>query len=295
MFKIIENKDNIFGKVVFTIESGRGLANGIRRTLIGDLRMYALHNTIISINNSSVQDEKLRLSVEMIHVDNSKNITGVEFNMHVKATKDMHLCTSADLKSDNGKIYFEQDIPLCTLRAGQEIKLKSSLNSGYAKDHAKYSPVGLVGFKELDKVGKYKDKEVQLVQMTVNCVGVYGPNDLMNLVFNRMKELFEDFGKHLEEAIKNREEIVKDEHYRLFFVNGNETVGNIIKEEIEYLYPDNAFCSYDIRHPLTKQMVIDIANKGKEDPMDMLREANKSVLKVIANMEKDYGKALGKK
>jgi len=153
--KIISKKNN---EMVFVAEMEESLANAIRRYL-NQIPILAIDEVEISKNDSPLYDETLAHRIGLIPLKMDKLInekTGTQLKL---STKKEGIVYSKELVGGAKIIYDE--IPITSLKKGQELEFIAKAKFGKGIEHAKFSP-GLMFYRNLVdvKINKNCPQEV---------------------------------------------------------------------------------------------------------------------------------------
>lgn len=164
MVKIsILEKDNY--RLKFIIEGiDSTLANTIRRALISEVPVMAIHEVVFFKNSSSLFDEIIAHRLGLIPlktnlkkyypIDLCPNCNGkgcsncqVKFTLQKQAIDTPVLVTSGDLISEDPEISpVSSNIPIVLLNPGESLELEAIAQLGYGKHHAKWQPVSCAAY-----------------------------------------------------------------------------------------------------------------------------------------------------
>ena len=146
--------------------------NSLRRAILTEVPVLAIHDVIVHINTSVLYDEELahRLALIPLRIDKKElDILKECVDIENASLEDLTKCTarlrlhkkdeeekiitvySGDLEPIDKKtvrpVY--DNIPIVKLGPGQEIELEAIAKVGKGKDHAKWMPVSTLGYKPL--------------------------------------------------------------------------------------------------------------------------------------------------
>ncbi len=153
--KIIEKEDN---QITFTAEIEESLANAIRRYL-NQIPIIAVDEVEIMKNDSPLYDETIAHRIGLIPLKMDKTISEKTSSNLKLSVKKEGMVYSGELSGKIKVVYDE--IPITSLRKGQELELVATARIGKGVDHPKFSP-GLMFYRNIVniKVNKNCPKEV---------------------------------------------------------------------------------------------------------------------------------------
>ena len=142
----------------FRVESNINVANELRRILMSEIPRMAIDNVIIDKNTSILSDEFIahRLTLIPLVCDSiykyenmeecESHLFGqhcdrclIELSVDIKCMEDeMYVLTGHFIQHENVN-FISNDIPICKLYKGEEIKLRAYAKRGIGKLHAKWT------------------------------------------------------------------------------------------------------------------------------------------------------------
>lgn len=137
--KLVNNKEN---QIVFEAEIEDSLANAIRRYL-SQIPIAAIDEVEISKNDSPLYDETIAHRLGLIPIKMDKS-----FEKPVKlklASNSEGFVYSKELKGAN---IAYGEIPISSLKKGQELELSGTTKTGKGSEHSKFSP-GLMFYRNI--------------------------------------------------------------------------------------------------------------------------------------------------
>ncbi len=148
------------------------ILNALRRAILTEIPVLAIHDVFVHLNTSALYDEELahRLALIPLKVDkNELNILEDCADLEGASLEKLIECTARlrlHKKGEEGKIItvysgdlepidrksvrpVYDNIPIVKLGPGQEIELEAIAKVGKGKDHAKWIPVSTLGYKPI--------------------------------------------------------------------------------------------------------------------------------------------------
>ncbi len=135
-----------------------GLANAIRRTIMGHVKTMAIEDVYIKENSSVLWDEFLAHRLGLIPLKAEASVKEARFYLKAEGPKTVY---AKDLISDSPVKPVYPDIPIVKLAEGQKIDLFAVAVWGEGVDHAKWSP-GLATYRRYVEIEGDKKKHKEL-------------------------------------------------------------------------------------------------------------------------------------
>jgi DNA-directed RNA polymerase subunit D len=146
-----------------------GFLNSLRRVILSETPVMAIHEVVILENQSPLFDETIahRLSLVPLRTNLDRyvlpeececngvgcNLCQVGFTLEVEAPEDGYVATTGDLKPQDPDIVpVSADIPIAKLAKGQRIIVEAFARLGIGREHAKWQPVSSVAYKMVPHV-----------------------------------------------------------------------------------------------------------------------------------------------
>jgi DNA-directed RNA polymerase II subunit RPB3 len=165
---LVECGDDLEFKFHLPSDGNCTIINKLRQIIKSDIPTPAIDLVEITTNTSDLQDEVLSHRLNLIPIrkldDSEPYIT-----LEIGPFSHSYEVTSKDLKS-KGYIPLTEDIIICKLKRGQEIKLKANVKNGTGGEHSKWTPI-------IHFTYKLDEKNCYNVQMT--SLGTASPTDLL--------------------------------------------------------------------------------------------------------------------
>jgi DNA-directed RNA polymerase subunit D len=150
-------------------DANPGFINSLRRIILSETPVMAIHEVVILENQSPLFDETIahRLSLVPLRTNLERyslpedceckgvgcNLCQVGFTLEVEAPEEGYVATTGDLKPQDPDIVpVSNDIPIAKLAKGQRIVVEAFARLGIGREHAKWQPVSSVAYKMVPKV-----------------------------------------------------------------------------------------------------------------------------------------------
>ncbi len=150
-FKKLSEKNNVTKILVKGIDSA--LINGIRRSVMNAVPVFAIDDVTIYENNSVLFDEYLAHRIGLVPIKSDS--TDYEVGEKVKFILEKEgpgVVYSRDIKGTDPKIeVVDKNIQIAKLKKGQKIRLEGQAVVGIGKDHVKWQ-AALISYKEIPHV-----------------------------------------------------------------------------------------------------------------------------------------------
>lgn len=276
--------------------------NGIRRISLSEIPTVVVRDVEVIANTTQMPHEMVKHRMELLPVNvvytETETIRNAKIELRVKISDKDQILTTDDFVVDSSRpniLMNDRDLntPLLFIKVkkGEEIHVRGSLaielGSQVCTTSMKYhidEERAKVDRETFIKTGEdpkvfdnfYIQKSYSVdetgrpnwIDMTIESVGVLTSKEILKLSVERLQNELEkwvDNAKILRESEKNVYSITQD---------GNHTIGALL-QEIIYHSKDTEFVSYDIPHPLKKEMVLRFLSSKK--PEDILLDAKKAV------------------
>ncbi|MCK5043438.1 DNA-directed RNA polymerase subunit D [Candidatus Pacearchaeota archaeon] len=156
--KIIQEKNN---QITFSAEIEESLANAIRRYLY-QIPVLAIDEVEISKNDSPLYDETVAHRIGLIPLKTDKSIKeNSEVKLKLSAKKE-GMVYSKEFVGKLEPVYGE--IPITSLKKGQELEIVAIVKFGQGSTHSKFSP-GLMFYRNLVDIKIDKDCPPEVVNI----------------------------------------------------------------------------------------------------------------------------------
>jgi DNA-directed RNA polymerase subunit L len=276
--------------------------NGLRRITLSEIPTVSLSNVEVIANTTQMPHEMIRHRTEMLPVNvehtDLETIRNAVIELRMKVSDKEQLLTTDDFVVEAGREHIlmkDRDLntPLVFIkvRAGEEIHVRAGLSVQLGSQVCTTSTKYHID-KERAKVDKesyvkgggdpkvfdnfYIQKSYSVddmgrpnwIDMSIESVGVLTSKAILKLAVLRLRS---EIDKWMESA-----KIVRESEKNVFSVtqDGSHTVGALLQEVI-YHNKDTEFVSYDIMHPLKKDMTLRFLSVNK--PEDVLLNAKKEI------------------
>ncbi len=183
----IEKEDET--KLECTLSDARiGLANSLRRYIVGQVPTFAIDSITIYDNSTYMFDEFIAHRIGQVPLKTPKKYKGDEevvFTLDEKGPKEI---LASDLKtSDKSVKPSKPDIHLFSLGEGQDVRLEGKAIIDKGRTHAKFQS-GIASY-ELNKDGSFNFKVESFSQMS--------PRDMLLKAIEFLKQDSKEFEKQL--------------------------------------------------------------------------------------------------
>lgn len=146
-----------------------GFMNSLRRFILSETPVMAIHEVVILENQSPLFDETIahRLSLVPLRTNLDRyvlpgdcdckgvgcNLCQVGFTLEVEAPEEGYIARTGDLKPQDPDIVPVSDaIPIAKLAKGQRIVIEAFARLGVGREHAKWQPVSTVAYRMVPRV-----------------------------------------------------------------------------------------------------------------------------------------------
>ena len=127
--------------------------NLFRQIIMSEIPTIAIEAVDIYTNISPHHEEYIAHRLGLIPLKcTSENVdlTKIELEVNVHATTSVRNVSSKDICSNGDVVPVDDDILICKLFPGQSLHFKAFVKEGTGKEHAKWSPISCITFKEQD-------------------------------------------------------------------------------------------------------------------------------------------------
>ena len=153
--KLKIEKKGIFERGTFYLKAPPHLANALRRILLSEIKVLAIEDVKIELNDSALYDGVLAHRLGLIPIKTPKGVTEAEFEIDAEGPSVVY---SKDLESKTKGVEVAlKNIPLTYLKEGTKLKAKANAILGNGKEHMKWQ-AGLAAYQEypIVKIDKRK-------------------------------------------------------------------------------------------------------------------------------------------
>jgi DNA-directed RNA polymerase subunit L len=276
--------------------------NGLRRITLSEIPTVVVKDIEVIANTTQMPHEMVRHRMEMLPISvehtETETIRNAKIELRMKASDKEKLLTTDDFVVESSRenvLMKDRDLntPLLFIkvRAGEEIHVRGGLavelgsqvcttSTSYHIDpeRAKVDKEAFIATGGDPKVfdNFYIQKSFSVddlgrpnwIDMTIESVGVLSSKEILRLAVDR---LMNEVDKWMESAT-----ILRESEKNVFSISqaGSHSIGALLQEVI-YHSKDTEFVSYDIPHPLKKEMVLRFLTSNK--PEDVLANAKRAI------------------
>jgi DNA-directed RNA polymerase subunit L len=308
-------------------------ANAIRRTCMSNIDIPAIREEDVKINsNSSYLNNGIienRISLLPIYGNHDYKDMSLSLSKTNNHEKKMTVYSSDIIfkkdgkELDKSKYMIYDDILVTHLKRNESLDFSAEVTySNVYLDQSNYSPVSTITYSFKGDEKKIKEKldgiddelqkkdfeirdaereylvndndEPSVYQFTLESVGQFTPEDLLNKVFDKLIEKLNDLKLFINNE-KNSKISVSDADFNLKSFDFNildedDTLGNLISS---YMVEDSrvVFCGYDIPHPLDNKLIIRTSlakDNTMENNINIFKENIDILVKLLTDIKKEW-------
>ena len=282
------------------------LINSYRRILFSMIEIYAFDNFEVKKNKTKLTNEFITHRIELIPInqvlinnelkknDEINDVEDITFTLDVSCdtSKDSLYIFSGDIKSNDGKKYFKDDIIIHKLFSGEELQITMNLKKSIGNEHSKWTPITVCeydygGKENYNENNESEDIDEYNVNLGIEQVGQMNTKMCMELGFEKIIEKLEGCKESINKENKEHLDIQDDldeNLYKLIVHNEDHTICHILNNMIEQNKNVN-FCGYFTPHPFSNQIIIRIRIE-KEDIKSIIINSIDELINIYTMIKK---------
>jgi DNA-directed RNA polymerase subunit L len=268
------------------VDTNEAFANAIRRVFNDELVINTMHvhPSDITTNDKFILPDNIveRLSLIPINQSTDKESWSIRVD---NESDDIIKIWSSDIKSKSGKIHFNQNIQLCSLRPNKHLYISNILSKGSEGFHNNANTMGTYHFS--CPIGEQSMADtITTFDILLQDNSNSSPSEMINLIHNcitmrlkRVRELINNYEIPVNvdiatEANNNEVYIVKNtkivdvkkdnsdisDLYEIHIKGEYHTIGNLITRYVFNENPDIELVNYKLEHILKHKIIVTVCS-----------------------------------